>query len=307
MTQPLITGSLAFDYVMRIGGRFAERLSVPLAAGFSAAFVAPSMRRLFGGCAGNIAYGLRQLGAAPRLMATVGDDFGPYREYLAASGIDGAHVLAISGMFTAQAYIVSDDDESQFIVFHPGAAAEAHRQSVHDLPEAPPLAIVSPNGGAGMLRFCRELAAAQTPFIFDPGQAMGLFNAAELKEMMALCAVAIFNRDEYAVFENITAAPAAAGAGQAVIVTRGEAGSEVFAAGQHVQTMAVKLGAAADTTGCGDAYRAGLIYGMLHEWRWPQILRFASVLAGVKARHMGGQGYCLSADQALAKCKEFFG
>ncbi|MBE8158784.1 MAG: carbohydrate kinase family protein [Betaproteobacteria bacterium] len=306
MAEVLVTGSLAFDYIMRIGGRFSERLSGPAAAGFSAAFIAPSMRRSFGGCAGNIAYGLRQLGGAPLLMAAVGEDFAPYRHYLTARGIGDSHLLEIKGALTAQAFVISDDDDSQLIFFHPGATDEAHRQSAAGLPVPPQFATVSPNGREGMLRFGRELAAAKTPFIFDPGQAVGLFSDGELEEMVSLCQIAIFNHDEYAYCRKKTDA-VPAGKNSALIITRGDAGSEISAGGKTHRTAAVKFGKTADTTGCGDAYRAGLIYGALREWKWPQIIQFASVVAGVKAECTGGQGYEITAAEAEARRRRVFG
>ena len=307
MAQILVTGSLAFDYIMRIGGRFSDRLSDPAAAGFSASFVAPRMRRRFGGCAGNIAYGLRRLGMRPFLLATAGEDFAPYRAHLAACDVCDSGVKVIDGAFTAQAFIVSDDDESQLTVFHPGAADFAHRQGVSDAPSSPDWAIVAPNGKDGMLRFGRELAAARTPFIFDPGQAVGLFSADELREMSALCAAAIFNQDEYAAFQKIAGAPFAADGGRALIITRGDAGSEASVGGRTHRAAAAKFGDAADTTGCGDAYRAGLLFGLAREWEWPRLVRFASVVAGRKALHIGGQSYEVSAERAEAECARMFG
>lgn len=306
MNSPLITGSLAFDYIMQIGGRFADRLATP-EAGFSAAYIAPQLRRLFGGCAGNIAFGLRQLGDTPQIMATVGEDFSPYRQYLQDNNIDDAHVKTLPGFFTAQAYIVGDDDHSQIIIFHPGATAEAHQQSISDLPEPPPLAIVSPNGLGGMLRFGRDCAAAKTPFIFDPGQAIGMFAGAELKEMMSLCRVAIFNQDEYTAMQNITGDSSPMGDNQALIITRGAEGSELFMGDKNIKVAAANFGETADSTGCGDAYRAGLIYGMMRDWQWQQSMQFASVIAGVKALHNGGQGYTISASEVNEKCKKVFG
>ncbi|MGI9296978.1 MAG: carbohydrate kinase family protein [Gammaproteobacteria bacterium] len=306
MARILVTGSLAFDYIMRIGGRFSDRLSAPK-AGFSAAYVAPSMRRRFGGCAGNIAYGLRRLGMRPMLLAAAGEDFAPYRAHLAACDICDSGVKVIGGEFTAQAFIVNDDDQSQIIVFHPGAAAFAHLQSISDSPSPPNWAIVAPNGKEGMQRFGRELAAANTPFIFDPGQAVGLFSADELREMSSLCRAAIFNQDEYAAFQKITGAPFAAEDGRALLITRGGDGSEVSVAGKTYRTAAAKFGETADTTGCGDAYRAGLLYGLAREWEWRRAIHFASVVAGMKAPHTGGQSYDISAARAEAECARIFG
>lgn len=310
MKKILITGSLAFDYIMRIGGRFRARLSDPAAAGFSAAYTAPEMRRRFGGCAGNIAYGLRQLGDAPVLLATAGEDFADYRAHLSDCGVCDNGVKVINGALTAQAFIVNDDDQSQMIFFHPGATGFAHLQSVSDLPAPPDWAIVAPNGREGMLRFSRELAAAGAPFIFDPGQAVGLFSADELREMAALCSAAIFNQDEYAAFQQITGAPFAADSDsrtRALLITRGDAGSEVSHGGRVFRAAAAVLGKTADTTGCGDAYRAGVLYGLAREWDWLRIMQFASVVAGVKAMHSGGQSYEISAATAETERARLFG
>lgn len=307
MTDVLVTGSLAFDYIMRIGGRFGSRLETPMNAGFSAAFVAPSMQRRFGGCAGNIAYGLRQLGESPILMATAGEDFEPYRAHLRLCGIDDSRVKIIEGAFTAQAFIAADDDESQIIIFHPGATSHAHEQGVDDLSSSSSFAIVSPNGKDGMLKFGRELSKSKTPFIFDPGQAIGLFSAEELDEMLSICDIAIFNHDEHLAAERITGKVFVPGEKQAMIVTHGVDGSQVSADGKTHQTAAAMFGETVDTTGCGDAYRAGMLYGLVREWKWPQIISYASVIAGMKATRPGGQDYTISAEEVTQKCKQVFG
>ena len=303
--SPLVTGSLAFDFIMKISGRFAERAFDN--AGFSVAFVTPDLQRMWGGCAGNIAYGLNLLEETPQLMATVGEDFTPYRQYLNSVGIETTYVKTIAGTLTAQAFIAEDDDNSQIIIFHPGATGQAHQQSINDLSSLPPLAIVAPNGKESMLRFGRELATAKTPFIFDPGQAIRMLNKTELEEMAALCKAVIFNHDEYNAFVEITGAPPRLSDTQAVIITRGEEGSETRCGGRVYQTAAAIFGDAVDTTGCGDAYRVGLIYGMLREWKWAQITGFASVLAGIKALRQGGQGWTATADEVHDKCRRLFG
>ena len=307
MKDVLVTGSLAFDYIMRVGGRFGSRLEPTMSAGFSAAFVAPSLQRRFGGCAGNIAYGLRQLGESPVLMATAGEDFPPYREHLRLSDIDDSQVKIIEGAFTAQAFIAADDDESQIIIFHPGATSHAHEQGVGDLSSPPAFAIVSPNGKDGMLRFGRELAETKTPFIFDPGQAIGLFSAAELNEMLSICDIAIFNHDEHVAAEKITGTVFVPGEKQAMVITRGVDGSQVSGGGKTHQTSAAVFGETVDTTGCGDAYRAGMLYGLTREWKWPQIISYASVVAGIKATRPGGQDYTMNAEDVSQKCKQVFG
>ena len=301
----LVTGSVAFDRIVRVAGRFSDRLEDAAAAGFSAAYVAPKLLRRFGGCAGNIAYGLQQLGEAPLLMATAGEDFAPYLTHLKEHGIDASHIKTIDNEWTAQAFMISDAGESQIIVFHPGATDYAHHQTTENLDVN--LAIIGPNGKEGMMKFARELAQRNTPFIFDPGQAVGLFSAEELREAAALCRVAIFNQDEYAAFEKMTGESLAAQNNQTLIITHGEEGSEGFHNGERFEIAVAKFGATADTTGCGDAYRAGILYGMQRQWQWRKILSFASVVAGIKATCDGGQEYAISAQQAQQECQKRYG
>lgn len=309
MKEFLITGSLAFDVLLRVVGRFGDVLPplVPceFPSGFTAAYFAPDMRRAFGGCAGNIAYGLQQLKQKPILMAVAGEDVAPYRQRLHDLQIDDSYVLEIADTYTAQAVIISDEVDSQINIFHPGATAHAHQQSVRDLPNKPDLAMVSPNGREGMLRFGREMYDDGIPFVFDPGQAIHLFAADELREMAATCAMLIVNRDEYAAFEKIVGAPPQCAG--ALIVTRGGEGSQVFVDGRCYDMAAARLGAVVDTTGCGDAYRAGLLYGWGQEWEWPKMMAWASMLAGIKSLHAGAQEYETSPDDVMRRCGEIFG
>lgn len=321
---PLITGSLAFDNLLHTGGHFADRLPAlsPLppdnksdnnGGSFSAAYLVPTLARALGGCAGNIAYALHQLGDTPTLMATAGNDFAPYAERLAALGIGTAHILILEDFYTAQAYIVTDEGNSQLIFFHPGATGEAHRQRIADIPP-PPLAIVAPNGKAGMLQHSRDLAAAGIPFIFDPGQAIGMFSGEEIVECLTLAPYAIFNESEFSAAQSASGLTAAAAAAmtEALFVTSGERGSRVYLGGdgdggEVVTADCVTLGATQDPTGCGDAYRAGLLYGLMRGWQWLPLLRFAAVIAAVKATHLGGQGYALSLASAAAAYQKTFG
>lgn len=295
--QPLITGSLAYDCLAHVVGKFADGV---------AAHVAPSLRRAPGGCAGNIAYALRRLGDAPTLMATAGGDFADYAAHLRRYDVDDAHVLVLAEMYTAQAFVATDADGAQFTVFHPGATGEAHRQRVADAPPSP-LAIVAPNGKEGMLQHCRDLAAGGTPFIFDPGQMLGQFSAEQLRDCLAQCAYAIFNADEFALFQKMTSLTQAevAATVRALLLTHGADGSEVFADGVVECVGAVRLGDG-NPTGCGDAYRAGIIHALLRGWEWEKTIRFASVVAGLKAASDNPQGYDLSAESALAILRREF-
>lgn len=298
---PLITGSLAYDTLMHISGRFRDRLPMQAEGNFSAAYLTPHLSRALGGCAGNIAYALHQLGDTPQIVATAGKDFAPYAAHLSQLGISTQHILILEDFFTAQATMVTDEDGSQVILFHPGATGEAHRQRLSALPP-PPLAIVSPNGKQGMLQHCRDLAAAGAPFIFDPGQAVGMFSAAELQECLHLAPYAIFNQSEFEVVQRVCglSREAAAAQVQALFVTHGEDGSQVLSGGEVTRAPCVHVGETQDPTGCGDAYRAGILYALLRGWAWQPMLNFAAVIAAIKATHAGGQGYALSLDAAAA-------
>lgn len=306
--NPLITGSLAFDYLLRIDGAFGDRLPAPPQDGFSAAYLCPQLSRTWGGCAGNIAYALRMLDEQPAIMATAGSDFSPYAERLRALGIATDSIMQLPDFYTAQAHMVTDGKGSQLVFFHPGATAEAHRQRIADLPLPPPLAIVAPNGKAAILQHCRDLAAAGVPFIFDPGQAIGMFSAAELRECLELAPYAIFNAGEFGILQQATGlSPAAAAAMlEALFITDGENGSQALAGGETIRCGCVHLGATQDPTGCGDAYRAGLLYGLLRQWEWQPLLNFAAVVAAIKAMHTGGQGYAMSLASATAAYEENF-
>lgn len=305
--SPLVTGSLAFDCLMHISGQFGDRWPAQPEGSFSVAYTAPSLARTLGGCAGNIAYGLHKLGESPLIMATAGNDFTAYADYLHQLGISTEHIMILPDFYTAQAYIVTDQHNSQFIVFHPGAVNEAHRQSVTALPP-PPLAIVAPNGKDGMLKHCRELAAARTPFIFDPGQAISLFSGDELRECLTLAPYAIFNRDEFAILEKASGLRLndAAELTEALFITHGEHGSKVIVDNDVIQTDCVHLGETKDPTGCGDAYRAGLMVALLHGWDWLPLLHFASIVAAIKAMHGSGQGYEMSLSSAAAAYEKTF-
>ena len=201
--RALVSGSLAFDFIMHFPGRFADHLDVGRRHGVSVAFTTPTMRRAFGGCAGNIAYGLKKLGDDPVMAATVGADFAPYRARLQSLDISAAGVREHADAFTAQAYIVTDNENSQITLFHPGAMNFAHEVDVAALAEseggmkAGDLAIISPNGREGMLAHAESLSARGFRVVWDVGQAVGLFNGGELRRMLECASFAIFNRHEF--------------------------------------------------------------------------------------------------------------
>ena len=308
--RALISGSVAFDFIMHFPGRFADNLDVGRRHGLSVAFTTPTMRRAFGGCAGNIAYGLKRLGDEPILAATTGGDFAPYRERLDGLGIGRAAVREYADAFTAQAYIVTDNENSQITLFHPGAMNFAHEIDLESaLPPDCGAAIVSPNGREGMLAHADELARRGIPLILDLGQAVGLFNGEEIRRMLGRASMAIFNRHELDLAAKAAemTEDEAAEMVDALVVTDGERGSQARINGEVVSAGAVILGETRDPTGCGDAFRAGMLHGILRGWEWRDILDFSALVAGVKALSNGGQEYELTPESARELFREKFG
>ena len=278
--RTLICGSLALDTIMVFPDRFARHILPGETHMLSVSFQIREMRREWGGCAGNIAYNLKGLGGEPVVMATVGDDGGGYLERLAAQNVAADGVRIVPGTYTAQAFIITDLDDNQITAFHPGAMNESHRNRVGDVADIA-LGIVAPDGREGMRSHVREFAAAQVPFIFDPGQGLPLFSGAELIEMVD-CA-------EY------------------VAVNDYEARLLAERTGLSIEAIAARVDALIDPTGCGDAYRAGLLYGIGQGWDWERTGRLASLLGSMKIASRGGQNHALGRDAVAALYCERFG
>lgn len=308
----LISGSFCYDVIFDCCGGLD-------AASAGAVFFAPNVRRVFGGCGGNIAFGLAQLGDTPLLVAAAGRDWADYRAHLAKHNIDERFMLVRDDCWTAMAFVINDESGGQMTVFHPGASIHAHEQNLRDIGKDGgdiAFAIVAPNGGAAMMKHSRELFAMKVPFIFDPGQALSLLNADDLRDALTMCACAIFNAGEYAAAlatlakAGITEEDATKLAG-AIIITDGENGSRLLLAkGESIESIkcaAAKVGKTADTTGCGDAYRAGLLHGMLQGWQWQRRMEFAATIAGIKAQTHGGQQYQTTAPEVETLRQQFFG
>ena len=299
-----VSGSFCYDVIFNCADDLRD-------AGAGVVFYAPQKTRAYGGCGGNIAYGLAQLGDAPLLMTEAGRDWQDYFAHLSAHGIGDAHIRAWDDCWTAQAFIINDKNGKQMTVFHPGASAKAHLRGPKDIEgESPALGIVSPNAGEAMMRHARELSEMKTPFIFDPGQALALLSGEDLRAALKMCACAIFNTDEF------QAAMSKCGASEkelcelsgALLVTDGENGSRLqLSGGGGEQCAAALLGETKDTTGCGDAYRAGLLHGTLRGWHWQKRMQFASTIAGVKAQSNGGQEYQTTAAEVETLRAKVFG
>ncbi len=304
----LICGSLAFDNIMVFPDRFKNHILPEQIHILNVAFLVPEMRREFGGCAGNIAYNLKLLDGDPLIMATVGDDAPAYLARLDQLGLPATHVRHVPGSFTAQAFITTDLDDNQITAFHPGAMSFSHLNKVDHAPDAS-LGIVAPDGREGMLQHARDFAAAGIPFIFDPGQGMPMFSGDELLDFMRLADYACFNDYEAKLLSDRTGRSIEhlAAEVKALIVTKGGAGSEIYAGGQRFDIPCVEAEDVVDPTGCGDAYRAGLLYGIAQGFDWPTTGRLAAVLGAIKIAHRGGQNHRPSRDEIAQRYRRAFG
>jgi adenosine kinase len=304
----LICGSIAYDNIMVFHDRFKNHILPEQIHILNVSFLVPEMRREFGGCAGNIAYNLKLLGGDPLIMATVGDDADSYLVRLDDLGLSRAHVRRIAGTFTAQAFISTDLDDNQITAFHPGAMSFSHLNQVADA-KAATLAIVAPDGRDGMLKHARDLAANGVPFIFDPGQGLPMFSGEDLMHFMELSDYACFNDYEARMASDRTgqSLEQLAAKVKALIVTLGGEGSHIYADGQRYEIPCVEADEVVDPTGCGDAYRSGLLYGISNGWDWVKTGRLAAVMGAFKIAHRGGQNHRPSRDEIAARYTKAFG
>lgn len=288
----LICGSLAYDNIMVFHGKFGEHILPDQIHILNVAFVVPDMRREFGGTAGNIAYNLKLLDGDPLIMATVGDDFGPYRERLDALNISRAHIQEVPGTFVAQAFITTDLDANQITAFHPGAMSSSYVNKVIDAKNVK-LGILAPDSRDGMLQHAEQFHDAKIPFIFDPGQAMSVFKGYELKHFIELADYVAVNDYEARVLEERIGEPIAklTERVKAFFVTKGAEGSVIYADGQQFSVPPVREERRVDPTGCGDAYRSGLLYGIERGWSWEKTGRLANTMGSIKIEHRGPQGH----------------
>jgi adenosine kinase len=299
---------MAYDTIMVFQDHFKKHILPEQIHILNVSFLVPDMRREFGGTGGNIAYNLRLLGESPALMATVGHDFDPYQARLDELGISTRHVRRVDGQFTAQGFITTDLDDNQITAFHPGAMSFAHLNHVADAPGAK-LGIVSPDGRQGMVDHTREFREAGVPFVFDPGQGLPMFSGDDLVSMMAGARALTVNTYEARIIEQKTgrAMEDFARELEAVVVTHGAEGSQVFTRGQRIDVPCVAPEAVVDPTGCGDAYRAGLLYGMARGWDWAKSARLASVMGSIKIAHRGGQNHRPDRTEIAARFRSAFG
>ena len=308
MPAALICGSMAYDTIMVFEDHFKNHVLPDKVHMLNVSFLVPQMRREFGGCAGNIAYNLKLLGGEPIPMATVGQDFAPYREWFEGLGIRLDRVREVPDTFTAQAFITTDRDNNQITAFHPGAMMQSHLNLVADVAEAA-IGIVAPDGRDGMLQHAAGFTARGTPFIFDPGQAMPLFSGEEFRAFIEQADYVAVNSYEASLLSERTgwSETDIAGRVKAYIVTHGAEGSVIHADGKAHAIPAAKPREVIDPTGCGDAYRAGLIFGILRGFDWPDVGRIASLMGALKIAHPGTQNQHFSPDEFAAEFKRQFG
>jgi adenosine kinase len=306
--RTLVCGSLAYDTIMVFPDRFGRHILPGETHMLSVSFQIAEMRREWGGCAGNIAYNLLGLGGAPVVMATLGDDGAPYRERLATLGIAGDGVRTVAGTYTAQAFIITDLDDNQITAFHPGAMNRSHENQVADMADIG-LGIVAPDGRDGMLSHVAGFANAGIPFVFDPGQGLPLFSGDELMQMIDAATYLAVNDYEGRLLAERTgiSLDILARRVDALVVTLGGDGSQIHVDGRVLAIPAVKPAGLVDPTGCGDAYRAGLLYGIATGADWTTTGRLASLLGSLKIASRGGQNHAVNRDQVGSLYYETFG
>ena len=306
--RTLICGSLAFDTIMVFPDRFARHILPEQTHMLSVAFQISDMRREWGGCAGNIAYNLQGLGGQPVIMGTLGTDGGSYRERLRQLGIATDGVRMIDDAYTAQAFIITDHDDNQITAFHPGAMNHSHVVRVEDV-EGIRLGIVSPDGKEGMQQHAEQFAARNIPFVFDPGQGLPLFTGDELAVFIDRATFLTVNDYEAKLLSERTGWSIAdiAARVDALIVTLGGEGSVIHADGATYAIPAVKPAAIVDPTGCGDAYRAGLLHGIANKWDWQSTGNLASLMGSIKIASRGGQNHTVDRDAIAERYRESFG
>jgi len=306
--RALICGSVAFDSIMLFEGRFKEHILPDQIHILNIAFLVPQLRREFGGCAGNIAYNLTLLGDAGYPMATVGFDFNPYAEWMKEAAVPRDYIRVVKTEHTAQAFITTDLDDNQITAFHPGAMQHAHLNKIEDARDIA-LGIVAPDGREGMLQHAAQFAAANIPFIFDPGQGLPMFAGSELRTFIEQATWVAVNDYEWQLMQQKTgwSAREVAERVEALIITRGAEGSVIHAKEREYRIPCAPAAAIVDPTGCGDAYRAGLIHGLLHGLDWETTGRIASLMGAIKIEKRGTQNHRFTAAELAERYRRSFG
>jgi adenosine kinase len=304
----LICGSLAFDKIMQYEGRFGQTLLADQLHKINVSFLVPTLRTEYGGCSANIAYNLNLLGGDPLIMATIGQDGGDYLARLEGLGLATRAIRRIEHAYTAQCFVTADLDHNQINAFHPGAMQFAHENNIADA-GAVRVAIIAPDGRDGMIKHGKDCADLGVPFMFDPGQQLPMFSGEELLTFIDQASYVAANDYEFEMLMDRTGLTLAEIASRldALIITRGEKGSEIYAGGERHEIPCATAKAVLDPTGCGDAYRAGLLFGITNDLDWPTTGRLASLLGSIKIAHQGGQNHRFTPSAIADRFEAAFG
>lgn len=309
MTQRvLISGSVAYDTIMVFEGRFQDHILPDRVHMLNVSFLAPRMKREFGGCAANIAYTLAGLGGAPVVLGTVGRDADDYLQRLRALGVDTTQMLKLDEHFTAQAFITTDLADNQISAFHPGAMSDGHL--VHAVDALPArMGIVAPNGKQAMVTHARAFRDAGLPFIFDPGQGLPMFDGDELRALITSATAVTVNDYEAGMLAERTgwSEEEIARRVQALVVTLGAEGAQVWVDGERNTVAPCPARQTIDPTGCGDAFRGGLLYGLAQDWSWLDAARLGSVMGALKIEHAGAQNHPIDREDVAQRYAAIYG
>lgn len=303
--KALICGSYAFDNIMVFHDKFKNHILPDKVHILNVSFLVPTMRKEFGGCAGNIAYNLKMLGEEPVPMATVGEDFTTYLNWMEKHGIDITHIRRINGEYTGQAFITTDMDDNQITAFHPGSMSESHANKVSDAEDIS-IGIVSPDGRQGMIDHATQFVEAGIPFLFDPGQGMPMFTGDELVTFLEQATYVAVNDYEGQMLKDKTGLTTEeiASMVDTFIITKSAKGSEIYNDGELIKIKPIEVQVARDPTGCGDAYRAGILFGIMNGMDWRTTGNLASILGAIKIGHLGTQNHSFEIEQIKTLFKQ---
>jgi adenosine kinase len=304
----LICGSYAFDSIMVFHDQFKNHILPDKVHMLNVSFLVPTMRKEFGGCGGNIAYNLHLLGANCLPMATVGEDFEPYLQWMKKNQMHTQHIKVIEKSYTGQAFITTDMDDNQITAFHPGAMSFSHTNTVSEA-GAVDIGIVSPDGREGMIEHAAQFVEAKIAFIFDPGQGMPMFSGEELLNFIRQATYIAVNDYESQLLQDKTGLSLSDIATQveALIITKGGEGSEIHTGGKIIKIPPVKVADVQDPTGCGDAYRAGILYGLMNDLDWQTTGQLAGLLGAIKVAHLGTQNHQFNLDDIKQRYQQAYG
>ena len=296
----VVCGSLAYDNIMEFDGKFGDYILPDQIHILSVAFNVPRLRKEFGGCAGNIAYNLKLLGIEPIITATVGQDFDVYGSWLEKNGISKDAIKIMDSMYTAQCFITTDSNNNQLTSFHPGAMDEGHKNPIAFTNNIE-MAIIAPDGKQSTIEHAEQLHEQSIPIMYDPGQGLPMFNKDEIEKIIELSDWIILNEYEANLISEITGKQLTDIARnlKAAVVTKGNKGSEIFAGDEPIFIEPIKAKKDLDPTGCGDAYRAGLIYGICNQMSWQQSGKIGSMMGSIKVANHGTQNHTFNVKEIL--------